>query len=137
MREEFGDKIVRIDATDRTPEVFFDLDNGIFVLEGRSIPEDTSNFYQRLLPYVYKYGQNPKPITKVSICLEYFNTTTSKFLAELFRELTRLKDIGQTNPQITWWYYTEDELMRETGEEYQEYFPKLPFSFEEKPAPEK
>lgn len=131
MTEPISNKVVKEQPTDRTPEVLIDLDRGIFRLVGRSIPEDTSNFYTRLLPYLYYYKENPAPQTDVYLCLEYFNTTTSKFLAELFRVLIALEEAKRSKITITWGYFPDDDLMLETGEEFQEYFPQLTFKFVE------
>ncbi|MBI4647060.1 MAG: DUF1987 family protein [Bacteroidia bacterium] len=43
---------ILIEATNRTPYVCFDSDKNIFIIEGRSYPEDAFSFYQPILNWL-------------------------------------------------------------------------------------
>ena len=66
-----------IEGTAKTPNIRFDADHGLIEVKGRSIPENSIEFYKPLIDWLEKYSQNPKQTTKVNIQLEYFNTWKS------------------------------------------------------------
>jgi hypothetical protein len=104
-------------ATPKTPLVQFNSASGILRLEGKSIPENSVEFYRPLLEWLEEYAQQPAANTVLELCLEYFNTSSSKCILDLFRKLEQLKS---TNPVAIFWYYdADDEDMREVGEDYQ------------------
>jgi hypothetical protein len=55
----------------------------------------------------------------LDVKLEYFNTSSSKCLVEIFRKLEQLQDSGK-NVLINWFYEEDDEDMQESGEDFQE-----------------
>ena len=108
-----------IDGTKQTPEVNFNADSGVIEVGGRSIPENSFEFYNPLLTWLDEYTSNPAAKTVVKIKLEYFNTSSSKYILEIFKKVkvihTEEKDI------IVEWYHDEDdEEMMETGEDYED-----------------
>lgn len=104
-----------IDKALKTPLISFDFDNGAFRIEGVSVPENTVEFYNPVVYALKEYVENPKDKTVFDIKLEYFNTSTSVILLNIFRILANLsKDMLTIN-----WYYEEEDLeMLEAGEDY-------------------
>jgi len=113
-----------LSATPKTPEINFDVSRGIFQISGRSIPENSLEFYKPLLVWLDRYIQNPNKNTHLKIVLEYFNTSSSKCLIEIFRRLEVLHKQGQ-DLQIDWYYEKEDEDILESGQDFREIM-KLP-----------
>jgi hypothetical protein len=101
-------------ASTKTPLVNFSA-NGHLELRGRSIPENSLDFYKPLLEWVEHYVQQAQPETVVHVQLEYFNTSSSKCLLDLFR---RLENIN-SKVAIHWYYEQDDEDMLEAGEDYE------------------
>jgi hypothetical protein len=101
-------------ASTKTPSVKFSS-NGHLELRGRSIPENSLDFYKPLLEWVDKYSQSATFETKVHIQLDYFNTASSKCLLDLFRRLENIN--GKVS--ILWYYEQDDENMLEAGEDYE------------------
>ena len=110
----------------KTPAVNFDSDSGVLELKGRSIPENSVEFYKPLNDWIENYGANPKDKTIVDIKLEYFNTSSSKCILDLFKKLESLKTKG-AEVLVNWYYEEDDEDMEEAGEDYQAII-KLPFN---------
>lgn len=108
------DNIV-LQPTGKTPSVNFNLEQGIIELKGRSIPENSLEFYKPLIEWVEKYSSQSKSETNVNIQLEYFNTSSSKCLLDLFK---KLEGIGN-KVTINWYYEQDDEDMLEAGEDYE------------------
>ena len=53
----------------KTPAVNFDSASGVLELKGRSIPENSVEFYKPLNDWIENYGANPKDKTIVDINL--------------------------------------------------------------------
>lgn len=107
-----------IEPTSKTPKVILNADLGIFEITGRSIPEDAIGFYRKILDWIEEYGRNPLPDTSFKFQLEYFNTSSSKCLLDIFRKLERMHKNGH-KVTIRWHYDADDEDMAETGQDYQ------------------
>ncbi|HBX51088.1 MAG: hypothetical protein A2275_14280 [Bacteroidetes bacterium RIFOXYA12_FULL_35_11] len=109
----------------RTPSVNFNADQGHFRIQGRSTPDDAIEFYAPLFEYMKKYNPALDKKTEVHIYLEYFNTSSSKCLFDLFKMLSNIHDRG--NEVTVAWYYVEgDDDMLETGQDF-ESLSNLPF----------
>lgn len=103
--------------TPKTPRIYFNLESGEFEISGRSIPENSIEFYKPLMEWLDEYVTNPVSKTILTINLEYFNTSSSKCLVEVFRKLE--KTLDKSDAKILWYYEEEDEDMMESGEDYQ------------------
>lgn len=103
----------------KTPEVTFDPEKGIFEISGRSIPENSVDFYQPLLAWLDDYLIQPNNTTRFTIKLEYFNTSSSKCLIDIFRKLESLY-LQEQDVVIFWYYEEEDEDMKESGEDFKD-----------------
>jgi len=107
-----------IESTAKTPEINFDADKGLLEMKGRSIPEHTVEFYKPLHQWIDEYGQNPQALTSIEIFVEYYNTSSSKSILDVFKRLEGIHKKG--HDMIVKWYYEEDdESLLESGEEYQ------------------
>ena len=116
---------ISITGTPKTPTVSFDRDSGKVEIKGRSIPENSIEFYKPLVDWLEAYLSNPAELTEVNIQLEYFNTSSSKCILDVFKKLEAIYKSG--NEVVIKWYYEEDdEDMLEAGEDYQSII-KIPF----------
>lgn len=109
---------IKIEGTPKTPTVLFDPD-GTIELKGRSIPENSIEFYKPIIAWLDDYNNNAKPETNVIIQLEYFNTSSSKCILDVFKKLEAIQTGGNSNVLINWHYEEDDEDMLEAGEDYQ------------------
>ncbi len=107
---------ISIDGTSKTPTVLFDSENGVMELKGRSIPENSIEFYKPIVESLDDYAKGPKDKTKVEIQLEYFNTSSSKCILDVFK---KLETLAGTEVKVNWFYEEDDEDMLEAGEDYQ------------------
>lgn len=95
-----------------------DGDNGVIEIKGRSIPENSVEFYKPLIDWLENYTALGGKATNVNVQLEYFNTSSSKCLLDIFKKLELLHRKG-TGVEINWYYEEDDEDMFEAGEDYQ------------------
>ena len=106
---------IKIEGTPKTPTVNFINDEGVLEIKGRSIPENSIEFYKPLIEWIESYAQEPKDSTNINIQLEYFNTSSSKCILDLFKKLEAINN----NITINWYYEEDDEDMLEAGEDYE------------------
>lgn len=106
-------------GTHKTPTLNFNYTSGYFEISGRSIPENSIEFYKPLINSLESYIENPKEKTTLVVKLEYFNTSSSKCLVEVFRKLEKIQSEGH-DIHIKWFYEEEDEDMLESGEDFKE-----------------
>ena len=104
--------------TFNTPEVHFKPTEGYLKIEGRSIPEDPGEFYDKIINLLKEYYLNPEEITRVDIQLEYINSGSSKFMLELLRIVKTNFDKGK-DCIVNWYYEEDDESIQELGLHYQ------------------
>lgn len=116
-------QIINLEGTEDTPKIILDKGNGIYEISGRSLPEDSAEFYQPVLDWIDEYKEDPKATTEFVFKLEYFNTASSKLILDI---LSNLEDIEGTT--VIWYYHEDDEDMQEAGEEFSELV-ELPFEF--------
>jgi hypothetical protein len=105
---------ILIEGTPKTPSVRFVSSEGALEIKGRSIPENSIEFYKPLMDWIESYAGNPKGHTVVNIQLEYFNTSSSKCILDLFKKL----EVINNEIVINWYYEEDDEDMLEAGEDY-------------------
>ena len=65
--------------------------------------------------------------TEFNFKLDYFNSTSAKFLVEILVTLSKIRNNGNAL-KVTWHYYEEDEEMKYAGEELSN-LSELPFEF--------
>lgn len=114
-----------IEGTSKTPNVKFDANEGLIEIKGRSIPENSIEFYKPMVDWLDKYAKTPKALTKVNIQLEYFNTSSSKCILDVFKKLEAIHK-ANNQVQINWYYEEDDEDMLEAGEDYESII-RVPF----------
>ncbi len=101
-----------------TPSICLDPGNGTLEIRGRSIPENPIEFYTPLVEALDKYAKSPMPLTEVTLRLEYYNSSSSKCLLDIFKKLEKMGQSG-SNIKINWEYDEHDEGMQNAGEDYQ------------------
>lgn len=102
----------------KTPRVVLDATEGKVVLSGRCIPENAVDFYKPIYQWLDGYVAEPNTKTTVEIRLEYFNTSSSKCLLDVFKKVEKLHNEEKSEVTVNWYYETDDEDMLEAGEDY-------------------
>ena len=89
-------KNLLIEPTVKSPQVDLNQLTGELILSGRSIPENAADLYEGILKWVNEYVKNPKHTTNLRLNLEYFNTSSSIWLAKIVKSLCSIKDSEYT-----------------------------------------
>src|SRR6056297_3255800 len=116
---------ISIEGTSKTPTVSLDPESGTIEIKGRSIPENSIEFYRPIIEWLDEYAKNPNKKTTVNVQLEYFNTSSSKCILDIFKKLESLKK-ARNEVVINWYYEEDDEDMLESGEDYESII-RVPF----------
>jgi len=116
-------EILKLEGTEDTPKIMLDKSNGIFEISGRSLPEDSAEFYRPVLEWIGNYGKDPNDSTEFVFKLEYFNTASSKLILDVLSALEDIKSM-----KILWYFHEDDEDMEEAGQEFSELV-EIPFEF--------
>lgn len=124
-----------IEPTLNTPSVSLDPEKNLFQFSGESRPENVRNFYMPVLEWLEKYtkevtsgGATDKSSTReFHFSFEYFNSTSAKYILDLFKTLSNLDSKG-VKIGIYWHYEEDDEDMLEVGMEMSRMC-RLPFEY--------
>ena len=113
----FDGEVVEIEATNKTPYIRLDKDNGEIEVSGISIPENTKEFYWKFNRWLTEYAASPAPDTKVKIKLMYMNSSSTVVITRMLMLLDELIGL-KTVVQIDWYYESDDLEMKEIGQYY-------------------
>jgi hypothetical protein len=109
------DTLIR-EETAQTPYISFDTVTGIMEISGRSIPDNSDDFWVPILSWFESYLLAPCENTTFKINLEYFNITSSKRILFLLYKLNELSEAGN-DVCVEWLYRDNDEDMYEVGQD--------------------
>ncbi|HVN59088.1 MAG TPA: DUF1987 domain-containing protein [Bacteroidales bacterium] len=115
---------LHIKPTDSTPEINFSPDENTFIIRGSSSPEDVRAMYYPVIEWIKIFVDDilEGEITTYSTTspvrfqtdLEYFNSSSAKFLYDIFSELKRLTD-NNVAVVVEWFYEKDDGDQKEAG----------------------
>ncbi|MCU0474399.1 MAG: DUF1987 domain-containing protein [Bacteroidales bacterium] len=81
-----------IEQTLKSPQIDLNQLTGELILSGKSIPENAAKIYEPVFQWVTSYILDPKPTTNLRLDLEYFNTSSSIWLAKILKVLIRINN---------------------------------------------
>jgi len=131
-----------IQSTSTTPEIHFSPKENIFIIRGTSAPEDVRALYYPVTEYIRlliddilegeisQYSAT-SPL-KMQTDLHYFNSSSAKFLYDIFAELKRLPDAG-IPVSVDWLFEEDDTDQKDAGADIADLVGMV-FNFVEKPV---
>ncbi|HIE16358.1 MAG TPA: DUF1987 domain-containing protein [Bacteroidales bacterium] len=124
------DKII-IEPTKKTPKIIIDSDKYYIEIIGNSLPENVRDFYLPLIEKIkavvdlWKKKFPDKVIFLIK--LNYFNSSSTKFLFDMINTVITLKDTN-IPINIDWYFEDGDDDLKEAGEELSEML-DYPFNY--------
>ena len=115
-----------ISGTTKTPAVEFDPVQGQFRIIGRSHPENAKIFYKPIIDWLEEYVKNPGVNTILNVQLEHFNTSSSKCILDVFKNLESIYKTDH-EVEINWYFEEDDEDILDAGEDYRSFL-ELPMN---------
>ncbi len=117
-----------ITETKHSPYFILDKERGFILLKGKSTLTATRDFYKPIIEEINDYVDNNPVSTRMIVDLEYFNTSSSKLILEIFLALKKLM-VKEIPIVVEWYYEDDDEDMYESGTDYSEILRKVSFNF--------
>ena len=118
---------LRIQATEVSPEVIFDLESNNFVVKGKSVVSEVDQFYSPLINWLEEVGERIDKRVDFVFDLEYFNIFSSKRILFILYKLSDLRERG-IDVNVIWHFSIDDDDMKEVGEDFA-CMVNLPFEF--------
>ena len=118
--------MINIAAGKSTPRIILDENEGQYVIEGHSYPENSNLFYKPVIGWMKESLSAHIDDLRLKIKLLYINTSSTKALMYLFDLMDEAYRKGLP-VGIDWYYDEENEMAKETGEEFKEEL-TLPFT---------
>ena len=109
---------LKIEGTLKTFDVECNASLGSIIVKGRSIPENSFDFFDPIFDWINQYNQNPKSETQLRFYVEYFNTASSKCILDILRIFEKLHQENKSKVDVIWHYEEEDEDMQYAGEDF-------------------
>ncbi|MBN2482064.1 MAG: DUF1987 domain-containing protein [Bacteroidales bacterium] len=112
-----------IQGADSLPTISFKTD-GELKITGRALPEDAAKFFEPVMEWLGKFSADE---INLEVNLDYFNTSVSKKLLDIFKVIEDNPDNKAI--KVLWKYEDGDDEMLESGQIYEELLPRLCFTF--------
>jgi hypothetical protein len=119
---------LNISQTNVSPKIQFSPKENIFLICGNSSPEDVRALYYPVIDWIKEFTNSlistdewlnifTKDVPlKFKVDLVYFNSSSAKFLYDIFMELKRLTPAGV--PFVVEWIYDKEDVdLKEAGSE--------------------
>jgi Ran GTPase-activating protein (RanGAP) involved in mRNA processing and transport len=105
-------EIFKKESSKRTPRIL--LEPGRIFIMGRSIPDNPGEFFRPVLEWISLFAKENSEVTEIDLGFEYINTSSTKWIFTIVKELAEMKDI-ETKAKVTWYYEHGDDDLCELG----------------------
>ena len=99
-----------------TPEVLMNFKEGIFSLKGRTLLEDSVDFFNPIFLKLKEYLKNPNSLTTIELQFDYFNTTSFKLIIDMLI-LAKKASSADCKLVVKWFYEIDDEDILMLGQD--------------------
>lgn len=115
------------EQSEKSPEIVLNGNCTELSIVGRSFMSNAYDFYKKIIAYISDLEIKD---LNVNVCIDYFNTSSSKCILELFRVLEKKGEAG-AKIKITWGYSPKYYEMLEAGEDYRDLLQNVQFEIVE------
>jgi len=102
-----------------TPLCRLDMSRHVLDFKGRSSPCSSPKFYHPIIKRIDRVFNSGNSTLTANFRFEYFNTSSSKCIYDLLKQLSKYKQKG-AEITINWFFDEDDEDMKEAGEDYED-----------------
>ena len=122
---------LKMQATNRTPEITLDEVTNTMVFKGRSLPENTKQFYEQVKAKLNAYKPSEGTEISIDVAFTYVSSASLIALLSIFKQLKLHSERGCTL-KINWFYEKYDDDLLSIGEDMQ-HLSEVEFKFIEVP----
>ena len=101
-------KTIELKGTEKTPKFILKPQSGSIKILGRSTMSSPHEYYNWITKEIEKYAENPIEKTHLFIDLEYYNTSSSKYLLNILKIVSRINQQTKKEAKIIWYFDEED-----------------------------
>ena len=109
---------LKIPATKRTPEITLDEVTNTMVFKGRSLPENTKQFYEQVKAKLNAYKPSEGTEISIDVAFTYVSSASLIALLSIFKQLKLHSERGCTL-KINWFYEKYDDDLLSIGQDMQ------------------
>jgi hypothetical protein len=124
-------KRLELATTVNTPHIILDADKKIFLIEGKSYPEDSKQFFQSTLDWLNEYRKQ-KPESFILKCNVFYLSSSSMISFKQILLILVAYQVDGAKVEILWNYDEDDDDIKRTGEDYMK-ITNLKFTFKANP----
>jgi len=101
------------EGKDDRPEIDLNPKENVFIIKGRSIPENAYDFYLPVLDWLDNYIKSPNSLTVFEFRFEHLNTHSTQQIMKILQRLKKL--LNESRAKLKWYYNKDDNDMLELG----------------------
>ena len=120
-------KRLEITPSNKTPHIILDIDSDVILIEGKSFPEDSKEFYRPVIEWMDELKTTLPKQVKISFNLFYLSSSSIISIKQFLMKAVELSNSG-AQTTIVWSYDEDDDDIKKTGEDYQK-LTKLNFEY--------
>lgn len=94
----------KVSGNNFIPDVCLDKDRGVFVIGGRSIPENPNTIYDPIIEWWKNYANEPNANTIIDLGFEYVNSSSMKQIARIMALLDTIHENKKSRVMARWHY---------------------------------
>lgn len=108
-----------IEQTNTTPKVELNFQDKFLSLVGKSYPENSFDFYEPVLAWLQEFLDSCHENDKIKVILDidYMNSSSLKVYFDFF-DFLELADKKGIEIEIDWFFYEDNDIAQETGEDF-------------------
>lgn len=113
---------LKLDKTSYTPDVVLNINNKELSFRGECRPENVSNFFTPIVAWFEELKTFPPVQENVPVIfnLDYFNSSSAKYIMDIFFLISDINKDYHYNLEIVWEYDEDDEDVYEAGVEFED-----------------
>ncbi|MCT4582186.1 MAG: DUF1987 domain-containing protein [Flavobacteriales bacterium] len=113
---------IKLERTEYTPDVVLDLASRELSFRGECRPENVSNFFTPIVEWIENLKTLPPISEKLPVVfnLDYFNSSSAKYIMDIFFLISDINKDFNYNLEIVWEYDEDDEDVYEAGVEFED-----------------
>ena len=120
-------KRLELTATVHTPHIILDAEKGNFLIEGKSFPEDSKQFFQSTLDWMNEFKKQKPQHFQLHCNLFYLSSSSIISVKQILLILMAYQKEG-CKVEVVWHYDEDDDDIKKTGEDYMK-ITNLDFSY--------
>ena len=107
---------LELEKTEDKPWVILDREQNVFEIGGRSLPENSDEFYAPVKEWLLKYSSAPNDTTPFVCRFDYFNSSSARRIIEIFLLLKKIQE-SEKEVKISWFCEKDDLMLKKRGNE--------------------